>query len=293
MEICLQLLAPDRLLFLCNECEPFLLKKYGRFPRPKRELTIADVREQALNNDATTIQKGSMSTRGAGGGLAQSSSSPGISASSRAVLSPPRGVDSSPRSTSPGGTNKKAANYENQKPAAEIFQTKADYNGLKDINNFELAQMKLREDTMYVPPGSKFQAPHPMSNTRARFQDDPHVDMKKVMALRKKGGAVIPTSHSLTNLPLASDPAAVEFKSVQQLHKCRKKQMRSLHAPCERFSGTMMLGSQAIGWAQDDPRCAGVVHYKGPTHGITDSAVTQYYHNMKATNMPAILRYEG
>ncbi|CAD7963460.1 unnamed protein product [Amoebophrya sp. A120] len=233
---------------------PYMMKKYGRFPRPEKERTIGDIREEVGRIEE------------------QKAMQPLVSPKSRAVFSP-RGGES--RTTSPGGT-KKASNYENQKPGPEIFREKGDYQGLKNIDNFELAQMKLKEDTMYVPPGSKYQAPHPMSNTRKHFHDDATVDMKKVMALRKLGGAVIPTSKSLTNLPLATDKAATEFGSVKQLHKCRNKHMRSIHNPCERFSGKMMLGSQAVGWAQDDDRCARAVHYKGPTHGITDSFVTQY-----------------
>lgn len=55
-------------------------------------------------------------------------------------------------------------------------------------------------DTFFVPPGSKFQAPHPMSDTRRSYCDDATVDWHKVRALRKLGGAVIPTSKSLTNV---------------------------------------------------------------------------------------------
>ena len=39
-----------------------------------------------------------------------------------------------------------------------------------------------------------------MSDTRSGFSDDPSVDWNKVRALRKLGGAVIPTSKSLTNV---------------------------------------------------------------------------------------------
>jgi hypothetical protein len=36
------------------------------------------------------------------------------------------------------------------------------------------------------------------------------------------------------------------------------------------------------------------VKYQRPDlHGITDSAVTSFYHNMKLTNMEAILRFRG
>jgi len=73
--------------------------------------------------------------------------------------------------------------------------------------------------------------------------------------------------------------------------------MRSFYGPCDIFDGQMRQASQAIGWAQDDPRCKQAaprtLTYKGPDHGITDSKVTQYVHNMRATHMEAILRYEG
>ncbi|CAD7944721.1 unnamed protein product [Amoebophrya sp. A25] len=224
--------------------EPYILKKYGKFPRPAKEKTIDDVRMEV--------------------GVA-----PLISPPSRGKLSP-RGGES--RQTSPT-PKPKAANYENQKPGPEIYKEKlATSTSATTLTNFELAQMRLKDDTYYVPPGSKFQAPHPMSNTRSGFRDDPAVDMKRVMALRKQGGAVVPTSRSLTNLPLASNPMATEFGSVKQLHKCRNKHMRSLAAPCEIFEGKMMQASQAIGWAQDDPsvkphmpKC---LKYKGPDHGI-------------------------
>ena len=53
------------------------------------------------------------------------------------------------------------------------------------------------------------------------------------------------------------------------------------------------MSQQSIGWAQDDPKVKASYKYKGPEHGIADSFVTQYYHNMKMTNMESILRYRG
>lgn len=46
-----------------------------------------------------------------------------------------------------------------------------------------------------------------------------------------------------------------------------------MHGPFNKFSGEMTLGSQAIGWAQENPSIR--VQYKGPEHGIADSEVTQ------------------
>ena len=69
--------------------------------------------------------------------------------------------------------------------------------------------------------------------------------------------------------------------------------MRSLRAPFEKFGGTMTLGSHGVGWAQDDASLTSHVKYQGPEFGISDSVVTKVYNNMKATNMEAILRYDG
>merc|ERR1712194_740627 len=68
-----------------------------------------------------------------------------------------------------------------------------------ELTNSDLCSFRLKEDTLYVPPMSKFQAPHPLSDTRSNFRYDNTVDMKRVMKLRKLGGAVIPTSNSLTD----------------------------------------------------------------------------------------------
>lgn len=236
--------------------ESFLLKNYGHFPRPPKETFFDDKTRESYDHAREHAGR--------------------------------------PRSRSPGQSPKRihASNYENQKSGEEIYQQKARARDLGKMDNFELAQMKLKEDTYYVPPDSKYQAPHPLSNTRNHFEDDPTVNMKKVLGLRASGGAVIPTSKSLTDIRLATDRSkAVEFQSVKQLHKCRKKHMRPIKAPYEKYAGTMTLGSQAIGWAQDNPSIK--VTYKGPEHGIADSAVTQFYHNMKMTNMEAVLRYEG
>ncbi len=177
------------------------------------------------------------------------------------------------------------------KPFADLKPGKINQN----MENGDYAQLKLKEDTMFVPPQSMYMAPHPLSDTRTNFSDNDAVDMKRVMALRKLGGCVIPTSKSLTDVPIAPDASvAKEFNSVQQLHKVRNKQVRPIKSPYEKFSGTMTLSQQAIGWAQDeakDPSKGYEVKYKGPDAGIKDSFVTQYYHNMKMTNMEAILRY--
>jgi len=240
--------------------EPFLLKKYSKFPRPLKETYFDDTqREQYVQ--------------------------------AREAVMESTGKSTGSRSPSPG-SRRIAPNYENQKPAEEIFQSKLKYDQMDNLDNFELAQMKLKEDTYYVPPESKYQAPHPMSQTRCAFVDDPTVNMKRVLKLRAQGGAVIPTSRSLTNVPLAAEPEkCVEFRSVKQLHKCRKKHMRSTTDPFQKYSGVMTLGSQTIGWAQSNPTIT--THYKRPAHGIADSEVTAFYSNMKATNMEAILRYEG
>ena len=140
-------------------------------------------------------------------------------------------------------------------------------------------------------------APHPLSQTRVNFKDNNAVDMKRVMALRKLGGSVIPTSKSLTDVPIAPDPSkGCEFRSVQQLHKVRNKHVRPPMAPYDKFSGTMMLSQQAVGWAQDDMSKSAELkrgYYRNPEHGIRDSFVTQFYHNMKMTNMESILRFKG
>ena len=74
---------------------------------------------------------------------------------------------------------------------------------VNNLENPEYAQMKLKEDTLYVPPNEAFMAPHPLSKCRTNFKDNNAVNMKRVMALRKLGGCVIPTSKSLTDVPIA------------------------------------------------------------------------------------------
>ena len=53
---------------------------------------------------------------------------------------------------------------------------------------------------LYCPPNSTYMGPHPNSEVRAGFRDNPAMNMKRVMKLRKLGGAVIPTSKSLTDV---------------------------------------------------------------------------------------------
>ena len=55
------------------------------------------------------------------------------------------------------------------------------------------AQPRLKKDSYYQPPGLRYMGPHPHSEVRRNYQDDKSIDMKKVFALRKLGGAVIPT----------------------------------------------------------------------------------------------------
>ena len=121
------------------------------------------------------------------------------------------------------------------------------------------------------------------------FVDDPTVDMKKVHAMRKLGASPVPTSVSKTDVPLAKDARAKEFRSCQDLHKWRKKHVRTNFTNLEKFSGDMLQSSFAVGWALDDPTVK--KEYRRPENGITDSVVTRVYNNMKMTNMEAILRY--
>lgn len=148
---------------------------------------------------------------------------------------------------------------------------------------------KLKPGELYVPSGASYMAPHPCSGLRTSFKDDPTVDMKKVHAMRRLGASPVPTSISLTDVPLASDPAAKEYKSNKDLHKWRKKHVRTLNTNFQKFSGEMLHASLAVGWALDDPDNP-YKPFAAQNSGITETKETKYYHNMKMTGMEMILR---
>lgn len=112
----------------------------------------------------------------------------------------------------------------------------------KELENSELQKLKLREDTLYVPPGAAYHAPHPLSNARSEI--NPNDDMKAVRKFDKKTN-VIPTGDSTTYKPLEQ---VKQYDSVEQLHKVRNKHTRSIYCPYDMYNGKMTQSSQAIGW---------------------------------------------
>mmetsp|Transcript_34407 Transcript_34407/g.68021 ORF Transcript_34407/g.68021 Transcript_34407/m.68021 type:complete len:187 (+) Transcript_34407:98-658(+) len=133
-------------------------------------------------------------------------------------------------------------------------------------------------------------APHPLSQTRTNAESlMDEANRKSALTTLKdiqRETTWFPNRHSCTFRPLSTKTDAVEYKSFNQMDTDRSKHVRSAKGPEEKVQYPL-LTSHDLGWSWKKA----LERNRGPTHGIQESFVTKYFHNMEITKSYHVLRF--
>lgn len=130
-------------------------------------------------------------------------------------------------------------------------------------------------------------SPHPLSDLRQRTQhlmdpksiENDRVEYKQI----SEQAPWFPSQQSETFKPMSTMEKSCEFKSLGHLDTDKTKHIRSNLEPKEKFDRPVCT-SHDLSWNLDKD------HADNPDHGLHESFVTKFHHNMMATHSYHILR---